>query len=42
MAKLAPDNAEHDELKELAEEIISAQERELDVMRPHASDMNHG
>ena len=42
MAKLAPDNAEHDELKELAEEIISAQERELEVMRPHASDMNHG
>jgi len=43
MAKLAVDNAEHDELKELAEEIISAQEREIDVMRPHASGaMDHG
>ena len=43
MAKLAADNAEHEELKELAEEIISAQEREIDVMRPHASGaMDHG
>ena len=42
MAKLAADNAEHDEIKDLAEEIISAQERELEVMRPHASGMNHG
>lgn len=42
MAKLAADNAEHGEIKDLAEEIISAQERELEVMRPHASGMNHG
>ncbi len=43
MAKLAADNAEHDELKDLADEIISAQEREIDVMRPHASGaMDHG
>ena len=42
MAKLAEDRAEHDELKELAEDIISAQEREIDVMRPHASGMDHG
>lgn len=43
MAKLAADNAEHDELKELAETIISAQEREVNVMRPHASGtMDHG
>ena len=42
MANLAADNAEHDEIKDLAEEIISAQERELEVMRPHASGMNHG
>jgi len=43
MAKLAADNAEHDELKDLAEEIISAQEREIEAMRPHASGaMNHG
>lgn len=43
MAKLAADNAEHDEVKELAEEIISAQEREIDAMRSHASGaMDHG
>ena len=43
MAKLAADNAEHEELKDLAEEIISAQEREIKVMSPHASGaMDHG
>ncbi len=43
MAKLAEENAEHDELKDLAKEIISAQEREIDVMSPHASGtMDHG
>jgi uncharacterized protein (DUF305 family) len=43
MAELAEDNAEHDELKGLAAAIIAAQEREIDVMRPHASGtMNHG
>jgi uncharacterized protein (DUF305 family) len=43
MARLANDNAEHAELKELAEAIIDAQEREIDVMRPHASGaMDHG
>ena len=42
MAKLADDRAEHDEIKDLAEKIISAQEREIDVMRPHASGMDHG
>ncbi len=43
MAKLAADKAEHDELKDLAEEIINAQEREIEAMRPHASGaMDHG
>jgi len=42
MAKLADDRAEHDELKELAQAIISAQEREIKVMSPHATGMNHG
>lgn len=42
MAKLAADKAEHDELKDLAEAIISAQEREIEIMSPHASGMNHG
>jgi uncharacterized protein (DUF305 family) len=42
MAKLAADNAEHSEIKDLAEAIISAQEREIGVMSPHTSGMNHG
>ena len=42
MAKLAEDKAEHDELKQLADDIIEAQEREIDVMRPHTTGMNHG
>ena len=43
MARLVSDRADHGELKDLAEAIISAQEREIDVMRPHASGaMNHG
>lgn len=43
MAKLADDRAEHDELKDLAKAIISAQEREIEVMRPHAGGgMDHG
>lgn len=42
MAKLAGDRAEHDQLKDLAKAIISAQEREIKVMSPHASGMNHG
>ena len=42
MAELAKKRAEHDELKELADGIIDAQQREIGVMRPHASGMNHG
>lgn len=43
MAELAADNAEQDELRDLAQQIISAQEREIEIMRPHASGaMDHG
>lgn len=43
MAKLAEDRAERDELKDLAAAIISAQQREIDVLRPHATGaMDHG
>lgn len=42
MANLAEDKAKHEELKDLAKAIVDAQEREIDVMRPHASGMNHG
>ncbi len=41
MARLALERAEHPELRELAEAIISAQEAEIDVMRAHAAAM-HG
>jgi uncharacterized protein (DUF305 family) len=41
MAKLADDRAERDEIKDLADAIISAQEREIDVMRPHTSGEHH-
>lgn len=43
MARLAEGKAEHEEIKELAQAIIKAQEREIGVMQPHASgSMNHG
>jgi uncharacterized protein (DUF305 family) len=43
MAKLADGRAEHDELEDLAEAIIDAQEREIEIMRPHAGGaMDHG
>ncbi len=43
MAKLAEGKAQHPEIKELARQIIEAQEREIGVMQPHASgSMNHG
>ena len=42
MAELALDRAEHEELRRLAQAIIDAQEREIEVMKPHASGMHHG
>lgn len=42
MAELAQEKGQHDEVKELAEAIISAQQREIDVMRPHAEGEHHG
>lgn len=41
LARLAEDRAEHDELKDLAKAIVSAQEREIKVMQPHATGMDH-
>lgn len=41
MARLADDNAGHEEIKELAGRIIEAQEREIEVMRKHAGAMSH-
>jgi uncharacterized protein (DUF305 family) len=43
MAELALERAEHGELKELAEAIIAAQQREIEVLEPHAGEMmDHG
>ncbi len=42
MAQLAESHAGHEELKQLAREIVTAQEREIAVMSKHASGMNHG
>lgn len=43
MAELALERAEHGELKELAEAIIDAQQREIEVLEPHAGEMmDHG
>jgi uncharacterized protein (DUF305 family) len=41
MAKLALDRARHAEIKELAAAIIDAQEREIDLLEPHAGGMHH-
>ncbi len=42
MAQLALDNGQHDEIKQLARVIISAQEREIKIMEPHAGGEHHG
>ena len=42
MAEAAADRAEHDEIKRLALAIIEAQEREIDIMEEHATEVHHG
>lgn len=42
MAELALERAERDELRALAQEIIVAQEREIELLKPHASGVHHG
>ncbi|HEV3479786.1 MAG TPA: DUF305 domain-containing protein [Gaiellaceae bacterium] len=41
-AEAATERGEHDEVKELADAIIAAQEREIEIMRKHASGEHHG
>jgi uncharacterized protein (DUF305 family) len=41
MAELALRRAEHEELKQLAREIIDAQRAEIEVLRPHAEGGEH-
>jgi uncharacterized protein (DUF305 family) len=42
MAELALERADHEELKKLAQAIIDAQQREIEVMEPHAQGGDHG
>jgi uncharacterized protein (DUF305 family) len=42
MAEAAKERGDHDEVKELADAIIAAQEREIEIMRKHASGEHHG
>ena len=42
MAEAARERGQHDEVKELADAIIEAQEREIGIMDKHASGMEHG
>ena len=42
MAEAANERGQHDEVKELADAIIAAQEREIEIMRKHAAGEHHG
>jgi uncharacterized protein (DUF305 family) len=42
MAEAARERGEHDEVKELADTIIEAQEREIGIMEEHAAGEHHG
>jgi uncharacterized protein (DUF305 family) len=42
MAEGAKERGEHEEVKELADAIIAAQAREIEIMRKHASGEHHG
>jgi uncharacterized protein (DUF305 family) len=42
MAKLAQERAQHDEIKELADDIIDAQEREIEILMKHSTGGHHG
>jgi uncharacterized protein (DUF305 family) len=42
MAEIAKERAEHDEIKDLADAIIEAQEREIGILEKHASAAHHG
>ena len=42
MAEAAKKRGQHDEVREIADEIIVAQEREIEIMRKHVSGEHHG
>jgi uncharacterized protein (DUF305 family) len=37
MAELGKERGQHAEVRELADRIIAAQQREIDTMKPHAA-----
>jgi uncharacterized protein (DUF305 family) len=41
MAKLAQQNAKHDEVKKMADDIIAAQSKEIDLMQTWQNDWNY-
>lgn len=41
MAKLAKENAKHDEIKKMADDIIAAQSKEIDMMQSWQSDWGY-
>lgn len=41
MAKLSADKAKHDEIKQLSNEIIAAQEKEIDMMKQWQNDWGY-
>ena len=41
MAELASTRADHGETRELAEAIIAAQAREIEIMKPHVESAHH-
>jgi uncharacterized protein (DUF305 family) len=42
MAEVAKERAQHDEIKDLADAIVEAQEREIATLKKHASAEHHG
>lgn len=42
MARVAQERGQHDEIKTLADAIIEAQEREIEILQQHASAEQHG
>jgi uncharacterized protein (DUF305 family) len=42
MAELAVEQGRHAEIRDLAKRIIAAQEREIEIMQPHAEGEHHG
>lgn len=42
MAKLAQERGQHDEIQQLADDIIDAQEREIEILMKHSTGEHHG